>query len=262
MRPDLGGHIYLSQLMQSEALSYAYKGWRRQWGEDRLCGGALVWQLNDCWPCTSWAVVDYHLRRKPGFYAIARHMRPVVICAQREYQDWTVGHVRPAKKSPFKVWIASSRRDEIVGDVEIRFVSVATGSDVRPAIRKTQMTAMANGTTQVYSGELDNEKDEPHVIAVRLFNSDGEVIARDVDWPQPLKYMSFADRGVDIQASGEGYRVSVERPTKGITLDEVDDIGLSDNCIDVVPGDTQIIKFTGEGAGTVPQYRYLGQTSR
>ncbi len=34
------------------------------------CSGAIWWQLNDCWPVTSWAVVDGDGRRKPAWYAL------------------------------------------------------------------------------------------------------------------------------------------------------------------------------------------------
>ena len=36
------------------------------------CSGAIWWQLNDCWPVTSWSVVDGDGRRKPAWYAL-RH---------------------------------------------------------------------------------------------------------------------------------------------------------------------------------------------
>jgi beta-mannosidase len=36
-----------------------------------LCSGSIVWQLNDCWPVTSWAAIDGDGRRKPLFYALA-----------------------------------------------------------------------------------------------------------------------------------------------------------------------------------------------
>jgi beta-mannosidase len=35
-----------------------------------VCAGAIVWQLNDCWPVVSWAAVDGDGRRKPMFYAL------------------------------------------------------------------------------------------------------------------------------------------------------------------------------------------------
>jgi beta-mannosidase len=36
------------------------------------CAGSILWQLNDCWPVTSWAAIDGDGRRKPVFYAL-RH---------------------------------------------------------------------------------------------------------------------------------------------------------------------------------------------
>ncbi|OAQ65104.1 beta-mannosidase [Pochonia chlamydosporia 170] len=255
---NLEAHIYLTQLMQSEALAYAYRGWRRQWGEERRCGGALVWQINDCWPCTSWAIVDYYLRKKPGFYTIARALRPVSVGVQREHHDWSVCHARPAKQSTFSVWVSSNKQQSIMGDVEIRFVSIATGEDIKPAIRKTGLTITPNGTTSAYTGTIDNLKEEPHVLSVRLFSGD-EVIARDMDWPQPFKYLSFENRGVDIVAAGGRYTVTVKRPTKGLVLNEFDNQILSDNCIDLVPGDTQVIEAKGGfKEGNVPVFRYLG----
>lgn len=55
--------------------------WRREWrGKGReYTSGALVWQINDCWPCVSWAICDYYLRPKPAFYAIARELRPFTV---------------------------------------------------------------------------------------------------------------------------------------------------------------------------------------
>ncbi|MEO6944154.1 MAG: glycoside hydrolase family 2 protein [Lacisediminihabitans sp.] len=37
-----------------------------------LCGGSLLWQLNDCWPVTSWSAVDGDGHPKPLLYSI-RH---------------------------------------------------------------------------------------------------------------------------------------------------------------------------------------------
>lgn len=65
--------------MQSEAIGLAYRVWRRKWrgdGHEEVSdsyfmsgqaltalqtSGVLVWQLNDCWPATSWAIADYYV---------------------------------------------------------------------------------------------------------------------------------------------------------------------------------------------------------
>jgi beta-mannosidase len=253
----LEGYAYLSQLAQSEAMAYGYRGWRRQWGEGRKCGGALVWQLNDCWPATSWAIVDYYLRKKPAFYTIARAMRPVVVGVQREHQDWSVCHARPAKSSPYKVWVASSLTGNITVDVELRFVSIASGKDLRNPVLNKNRQVKPNGTTEISSGIVDNLKDEPHVLVARVLNEKGECLARDVDWPQPFKFQSFEDRGVRIEASEETYTFTADRPTKGLVIQEEDGIVLSDNCLDIIPGDSQVVSVRG-GTRQAIEYRYLG----
>lgn len=71
---NLADYVYATQFIQSEALSSAYRGWLRRWqGPNReYCGGVLVWQINDCWPVSSWAIADYYLRPKPAYYTIKR----------------------------------------------------------------------------------------------------------------------------------------------------------------------------------------------
>jgi beta-mannosidase len=256
--PDLATWTYLTQLAQSEALTFAYRGWRRQWGESRRCGGALVWQLNDCWPATSWSIVDYHLRRKPSFYAIKRALHPVVVGVQREHHDWSVCHARPAKGSYYKVWVCSSLQTEIKADIELRFLSISTGKEVKPAIKKNNVAVACNGTTDIISGEIDNIAEEDHVLAVRIFQ-DGVCISRDADWPQPLKYLHFENRGVKVETLSGEISISSERPVKGLVLTESDGFTLSDNCLDIMPGDHQVIQIRGP-ATVLPQIgvRYLG----
>ncbi len=47
-----------------------------------VCQGAILWQLNDCWPVTSWSVVDGAGRLKPAWYAVRRAFAPRLITLQ------------------------------------------------------------------------------------------------------------------------------------------------------------------------------------
>ncbi|WP_314453716.1 glycosyl hydrolase 2 galactose-binding domain-containing protein [uncultured Microbacterium sp.] len=57
-------------LNQALAVTVAIEHMR---SESPRCMGSIVWQLNDCWPVTSWAAVDGYGRAKPLLYAL-RHV--------------------------------------------------------------------------------------------------------------------------------------------------------------------------------------------
>jgi beta-mannosidase len=250
-------HIYLTQLCQSEAMTFAYRSWRRQWGDDRRCGGVLVWQMNDCWPAISWSIVDYFLTKKPAYYSIRRALKPIAAGVQRQHHDWSVVHARPAKTSSFEVWVASSKQQEVTVTVEIRFISIKTGRDIRDKIVKTDTVLVPNGTTDILNGQIDNAQDEPHVISVRVLEA-GVCVSQDVDWPQPLKYLDFSNRGVEIQVGPDGYQLTASKPTKGLVFEELAGVSLEDNCIDLIPGEAVTVKVRGgETLSGIPKYRYL-----
>ncbi|KAL4784913.1 glycoside hydrolase superfamily [Aspergillus varians] len=266
--PDLETHIYLTQVVQAETMMFGYRGWRRQWGDERHCGGALLWQINDCWPTISWAIADYYLRPKPAYYSVKRVMKSLAVGVRREHHDWSVVHARPAAQSRYELWIVSDRQQVVHGTIELRFISVATGRELRAPIVREDIAIAANGTTNVITdGVIDHVAEpEPHVLSARL-TVDGQVVARDVDWPQPLKYLDFADRGLEVTpqllggAAGEQtLRISTQRPVKCLVFEERDGVRLSDSAMDISPGDQQTVTVTGLKDGDPPlKYRYLGQ---
>ncbi len=61
--------LYLAQVNQARALTLGIEHLRSWWP---VCAGTVIWQLNDCWPVTSWSAVDGGGRRKPLWYALRR----------------------------------------------------------------------------------------------------------------------------------------------------------------------------------------------
>jgi beta-mannosidase len=72
---DFDNWLYLTQLNQARAVRYGIEWWRSMRGRTM---GSIVWQINDCWPVTSWAALDLGTdadgrpvaRRKPLWYAL------------------------------------------------------------------------------------------------------------------------------------------------------------------------------------------------
>ena len=212
--------------------------------------------MNDCWPCTSWALVDYFLRKKPAYYEVARALKAVTVNVRRAYcqsSDFSASRreAMAHPNVPYEVWICSSHVNEAMAlaEVELQFVSISSGHDVRDRIVKKRIRVEQNGTTEVMQGEIDVINNEAQVLVARLW-IDGECISRDVDWPQPLRHISFAgDRGVNVKAYLKGEAgvlvVSAKKPVKGLVFEERDGLTISDSALSVIPGDEQIIKVTG-----------------
>jgi beta-mannosidase len=80
---------YYSQLNQRDALRFGIEHYRRS----DYCKGALIWQLNDCWPVQSWSVVDFAGAYKAAAYELRRLYAPCLaslVVEKDRAAIWTV----------------------------------------------------------------------------------------------------------------------------------------------------------------------------
>lgn len=274
MRHDLEGFAHLTQVMQADAMSWAYKGWRRQWGttKKRKCGGVLVWQLNDCWPTISWAVVDYNLVLKPAFYAIKRAMKSVTIGVQRKFRPWTMrpadelwqrdtGHIDMQnlwRNGEFDLWVTNGTREELKGEIVVRCFSIRTGETIR-TLSKQDVLIIPNGTVEIFKDyvfvaeEVQGANEpfkladaDPYVVQAVLY-IDGVCIASDTAWPDPIKYLNFDDRQLDVRCHEDGSNIvlTAAKPIKGFVFGERKGTKLSDNGFDIMPHDSKEVVVRG-----------------
>lgn len=100
------------------------------------------------------------------------------------------------------------------------------------------------------------------VVAARLVDlQSGEVLARYADWPQPFRHVDIPDPGLRIDVEGEEVSIEVERPVKGLLLSvdgEGEEVKWSDNALDVIPGDGQVVLAKGL-SGRAIKIAYLGK---
>ncbi len=74
-------YAYVSQLLQAEGVKTAIEAHRRA---KPNCMGTLYWQLNDCWPVTSWSSVDYFGRWKAFHYQAKRSFENLLFSVMEE----------------------------------------------------------------------------------------------------------------------------------------------------------------------------------
>ncbi len=76
---DIEDWHWAMQLQQAHAVAFGIEHFR-SWHP--RCAGTVVWQLNDCWPVTSWAAVDGDGRRKPLWFALRQAYADRVLTIQ------------------------------------------------------------------------------------------------------------------------------------------------------------------------------------
>lgn len=232
---DLASYVYATQFVQAEALGAAYRGWRRRWGGPGryAVAGALVWQLNDCWPVTSWAIIDAALRPKPAYYVIRRELAALVVGLTRTEQGITA-------------WAVNGTTSPV--SVELYLTAWSLGGEARGTARRA-VTLAPNATTEL--GLVELPVDAQTVLGARLLD-DTAVLARATCWPEPFKYLALPDPEIGVAyEAGEQVRLWAPRPAKGVWLDGGDGVAWSDNMIDLLPDEERVIAAAGLGARKV-----------
>jgi beta-mannosidase len=226
----LEDYIYATQFIQAESNTYGINGWRRRFsGPGRYySAGAIIWQLNDCWPVTSWAIADYEARPKAAFYAVKRALAPLSIGLAKSPQG------------KIEVWAGNS--GEGVSRVSLELSAITfSGEEIA---RETKLIFLA-GHQSSELGVFEFTASTPVVVTAKL-TAAGHV-ARNALWPVPFKFYPLPDPGLQITREGDTLTLQVERPAKGVWLDAGDGVMWSDNFLDLVPGDQQTITARGLG---------------
>ncbi|WP_129336638.1 glycoside hydrolase family 2 protein [Cellulomonas endophytica] len=194
MAPHLGvpeGFVdwhWATQLQQARAVRYAVEHYRSWWPRT---AGSIVWQLNDCWPVTSWAAVDSQERPKPLWFALRDAHAPRAVSVVEREGRWVLAAVNDTDEA----WsgTVALRRETLDGAV--RAEAVAT---VEVAPRAVAVVALedalvvpADAADEVLVAELDGLR------VCRTFVEDLELRLR----PDALE--ATAER------TAEGYRVHV-----------------------------------------------------
>ncbi|QCD58852.1 glycoside hydrolase family 2 protein [Streptomyces hawaiiensis] len=188
---------YLTQLNQARAVAAGIEHWRAHWP---VCAGTIVWQLNDCWPVTSWAAIDGDGREKPLYHELKRLYadrlltvqgaaggRLVLAAVNQAARDWT---------SPLTLR-RMSVEGEVLGQADVELAAgartvarVEVPRELTPVGPKEFLVADAWGSPR--SGEAES------VGGLRALHF--PVPDRDVAYPAPRFEVAPAPAGITVTA--------------------------------------------------------------
>ncbi|CCG20510.1 late-stage biofilm-induced gene in C. albicans [Candida orthopsilosis Co 90-125] len=265
---NLQDWIYLTQLMQSEAVSLAFRYWRRQWNQFQ-CGGVLVWQLNDCWPSVSWSVVDFEKVPKLSYYGMKRELKEVSVAgyrAEEEEEEEEKGGVFAGQtvfqesRVKFDMWGFGN-----VCNLTLIVEFYNSDGDFVDEYKQNGIDFEGNKVNTIMSGATFDQLKKNTIVYLKL-SKDNIMVARSSDWPQPLKKLNWekltSNLQIDIEYQGSGqFQLSTNKPVKALQLyfESARRYRFSDNGIDLFPGDPQVIQVIDLQEEEIDKikYRYL-----
>lgn len=252
MPKDFESLVYLSQVLQAECVRMGAEHWRRH---RRRVGGALYWQLNDCWPVASWSSIDYYGRWKALHYAARRFYAPVLLSAEDDGPRVAL-HVTSDLRAPWRGIVRWSL-ETVDGQV------LASGGEpvVVPPLDSVQACAL-DFTDHLIAGPSITLRPNLRrdVVLVYELWQDGNRISLGILPFVPDKHLELPDPNlrVAIRETDGGFAIDV---TAGhlarfvwLELDGAD-VVFSDNCFDVPAGRTVTVTLPSLPGWTAERVR-------
>lgn len=229
---DFESLLYISQLLQAEAIKTGVEHWRRERG---YCMGTIYWQLNDVWPGPSWSSIDYAHRWKALHYYAKRFYEPVLLSLKPEGHSVTFFVTNDTQEGLEGTVHWTLRTNTEILESGFQQIVVSGGSvergaslDFSDALKTTEA---ARSTYLTYELEVKGEK-----------------VSRGTHLFVKPKHFTFVDPVlnvvVDESEDGEAYLFELrsEAFAKGVELKIEDEIVVfSDNFIDLSAGEPQVV---------------------
>nr|WP_275422406.1 glycoside hydrolase family 2 protein [Paenibacillus mucilaginosus] len=237
---DFRSFLYMSQVLQGEAMKTAIEAHRRRMG---FTMGSLYWQMNDCWPVASWAGMDYLGRWKALQYYAKRSFRDVMLSL-----DENDGKVEIHGVSDLQV--------PLTGTLELRLLDFQ-GNVLRQWSASVTLAANAAGHLKSLAREEVLEGADPAsvVLTARFEGSEGATDLKE-HYFVPVKDLRLEEPGVRVTRRTEGEQVLItleaDRLAKQVWLSSEAEGHFSDNFFDLLPGSPVTVAFRKRSDGGEP----------
>ncbi|MGC8765015.1 MAG: beta-mannosidase [Brevinematia bacterium] len=229
--------IYLSQLLQAEAIKFGVKHFRIKRG---ICMGSIYWQLNDCWPVASWSSVDYYGRWKALHYFAKKFYSPVILASDRDEKS-------------IKIYLVNDTSDEKEYKLSYRLANF-DGEEIASGIQDIRSKALSS--TNVfdfhYISFLNTYDDLRRCyFDFSLIDEEGNEIYREFEFFVRPKHFIWLPPEIKLDfGENENYfyiYITSNRFAKNVEVDfEGFDIILSDNYFDLPASEKKGISFNKE----------------
>lgn len=238
--------IYLSQLLQADAIRYGVEHFRRNRGR---CMGAIYWQLNDCWPVISWSSIDYCGRWKALHYYAKRFFAPYLISCEEEgmmtaKEEMNREHYKVEKTIRLHVANETLKEEKFLVQRELRHADGSIIDQKQWEIIVPALSGVWLEKEEFPEADLFNQ-----YISYSLFKAKEKVSEGTVIFSLP-KYFHYQEPKLQYQIEGNEIIVSASAYAKSVEIqNEEENLILSDNYFDLNADSKRVQILAGEKKG-------------
>ncbi len=225
--------LFATQLNQARAIELGVEHFRSL---RPRCTGTILWQLNDCWPVTSWAAIDGDGRKKPLWYALRAAYAPRLLTIQPRGDGLAligVNDTRETWQEPVRM-----RRMSFDGEVLAEHAARLVAGPIGAATAELPVALATPGSeaSEFLVAETGGER------ALWFFAED--------------RYLAYRDPGLGLGAERDGDDVVLTASATTLVrdlcvfADRIDPDAEADEClVTLLPGERRTLRVRGVPAG-------------
>jgi beta-mannosidase len=222
-------YINYSMLTQAEGLKYGVEHYRRNKPQT---SGALIWQLNDCWPGTSWSMIDYYLLPKASYYYSKKFYASLLFTLEHD----------PGEE--LNLWVVNDRLEDYE-DILVLEVFHFNGG----LVYSQEFNIHVKGNTSTHIAALTEAEvlqGQPAEQVVVRLKSLNKKVEENYYYLRDYKDLQLPKAKLQVKVSPEIQEVEIrtDRFARFVKLElPAEKITFSDNFFDLLPGERKMIKF-------------------
>jgi beta-mannosidase len=223
---NLNDFAYVSQLLQASGMKLAIEAQR---AAKPYTMGSLYWQLNDCWPVSSWSGIDYYGKPKALHFAVKRAFKPVLISVKQEADG-------------FKTTLVSDLLKPISGRIEIEVVDFS-GKLLQRTTQAVNLPANGTLTLPILSVATINGLNPSNtLIRYRLLDGEQE-LANQIQYLAKPKELTLQNPKLKLRKLNEhSVEITCSYLAKDVCITLPGALP-SDNYFNLIPGERKIIQL-------------------
>ena len=224
--------LYLTQLNQAFALKTSLEHWRTS----KKTNGSIIWQINDCWPVTSWSIIDSEIKPKIAYYFVKNAFAAQLIYFKDDgsrINIYLLNHAGKEFNRRLRLTVIDSTSGEIVED---SYYNVKIGNKEHLKMQSISRKNLID--------------DENWILSTVLYNESDEVICRNYYLTKPWKHLKLKEPKIKLKLLDDGgeVKISVKSSSPAFFIDLYHPhFTFSDRGFSILPDETINLKVSGKG---------------